>query len=230
MNTKAKRAVSVILIVVGVLLVVLMSSVSVNRTLDIKDRYANQIESLTVIYERDYETYYHYKNGKDFYEIKTRNEIDVDNVSINAISFFGDNVKIQLDYEGFANNVYVFSYFGSDTFVSLEVKDLNGNVLELTKYQETQELERNAQINQEKQRLLALRAEELDKTNILIVLIIVGAILTVLGIAIFALSTPMKLASVKETKCEPNNRCTYCGYKYKETDSKCSNCGAPLEK
>ena len=219
-KNKVKRILSICFTVCGLIMTVLFSVLSNG-------------------YPRPDETYYHYSEGSFGYgyiEIKTNKNIDVDNCFVYLESTYSTN-KEQLDYQGY-DGYYNFKYYKHDyVFKYIEIRDESGLLIELTKYTEIEEIERQKPI------------------SIMITFAVLGVALTIIGVLLLLNSfgkfhfkkqlnelkddnQSVEITNNKDTSSltviinkNSNTKsitCKYCGSENREDSLNCSNCGAVI--
>lgn len=174
-------------------------------------------------FKRDMESYYHYTKFWGCLEIRTQSDIDVDNSYVNIYdNFFKRNEKVKLQYNKSKGDNYIFNIEKTDySIISLEIKDTNGNNIELTKYTEQQEKSRKS------------------SCTLMYLIIAAGAIAVVAGVIVFVTSFAKKTLdslgnSLKDSNLFDLNKtskikCEYCGLENDPTRERCSGCGANLQ-
>lgn len=175
-------------------------------------------------YKRDNESYYHSTSfvfGR--LEIRTQKDIDVDNVYVNIYDdFFGRNERIKAQYKRSNGDNYIFDINESHyKLLSLEVKDIYGEDMQLSKYTEQQEKTRNW-----------------NRVTMYIILGI-GVIVVFVGVAVISVSFAKKSIKDIGDKITHTNifglnkptkiKCDYCGLENNYNESKCESCGANLK-
>lgn len=217
-KNKVKRILSICLIVCGLIITVLFSFLSKG-------------------YPRPDETYYHYTSGYYGYiEIKTNKAINVENCYVSIDKMYTVE-REKLVYNGY-NGYYKFEYWGYDYILkNIQIYDESGSLIELTKYTEIEEMERQKPI------------------SIMITFAVLGVALTIIGVLLL-LNTFGKFHFKKQlNKLKDDNQsvgitnnkdtssltviinnnsntksitCKYCGSENSEDSLKCPNCGAAI--
>lgn len=198
------KIIASILMTIGIVLITVFSIVATN-------------------FKRDYESYYHHNEyDYGYFEITTQKDIDVDNAYVNIIDQFGRKTKEKLEYEKCNGKTYIFSMYEFDyNILSLEIKDNQGNIIQLIKYTETQEQSR------------------IKKQSIMFAFVGIGVLMVIVGFVVIV--SPSIKKSIQEMDKKLNNvvgeifnkeehiKCEYCGSLNEKDNIKCKNCGASFQ-